>query len=121
MWSKDKLNKVVAERRAARGKIGSKVEQAALLYARSEGMTDEPDTDRAKARSDLDALVDSMEPEDWNNLKDQLPVLGEASLHGLMRYGMQRALASVQTMARELSEMPDWPVAEKVEEQDQEQ
>ena len=121
MWSKEKLKKVVAEREAARGKLGSKVEQAALLYARSEGMTDEPDADRATARKELDALVDGMEPEDWDNLNHQLPVLGEAALQGLMGYSMRRALASVQSFAQEVAEMPDWPEPEKTEEQDQEQ
>lgn len=121
MWSKEKLKKVVAERQAARGKIGPKVEQAALLYARSEGMTDEPQADRTKARGELDKLVDGMEPEDWSNLKDQLPVLGEAALRGLMSYGLQRALASTQNMAREVAAMPDWPVQKKKKKQDQEQ
>lgn len=121
MWSKEKLKQVVAERQAARKKIGSKVERAALLYARSEGMTEEPDADRAKAREELDALVDSMEPHHWKNLKGQLPILGEAALRGLMGYSLRRALAVTQNMTREVAEMADWPVVGEKKEQDQEQ
>ena len=40
MWSKDKLKKIVAERQGAREAVGEKMQEAALLYARAEGMTD---------------------------------------------------------------------------------
>lgn len=110
MWSKDELKKVVAERSSALGKAGPKMERAALLYARWQGLTEEPKADRDRAKQELDALIEVMEPEEWDGLDTIVNTLGEGTFKGLLSYAMNRALESSADQARSVAKMKDWPV-----------
>lgn len=101
MWSKDELKRIVERRTSGRVEAGPKWEQAALLYARWQGMTDEADADKDEARKQLEQLVDGMEPEDWDHLERIVPKLGDKVFYGLLTYGVERAaVASKEDAAR---------------------
>lgn len=111
MWSKDELKRVVERRISGRVKAGPKSEQAALLYARWQGMTDEPDADKEAAKKQLDALIDGMEPDEWDNLERVVPKLGDEVFFGLLTYGVKRAAeqskAEAENTRRAMGEVED--------------
>ncbi|MGE0290077.1 MAG: hypothetical protein AB7P16_27650 [Bradyrhizobium sp.] len=114
VWSKAKLDQLVGERLAKRKDLGP-VEQAALAYARWQGLTDEVGVDPDRAKADLDATLDGL---DW--LKDGasrrlIPLaeeLGEPAIIGLMKYSLERDIAQVREMQPTTS-MPTVPLKKK--------
>jgi hypothetical protein len=101
MWSKDELKRVVERRTSGRVAAGPKFEEAALLYARWKGMTDEADANKEEAKKQLDALIDGMEPDDWNNLERIVPKLGDEVFYGLLTYGVERCAEHVKAEAED--------------------
>lgn len=114
MWTKaelaEKLKAVAAERKAKPvGPSTPAAEHAALLYARWQGLTDEATTKRLKAKADLDRLLDTMAPEDWEGVDAVAEGLGDTTFKGLMLYSGKQALESTTKLARTIAKARDFP------------
>ena len=104
-WSRTKLEQVAGERLAKRGRL-EPVEQAALAYARWQGLTDEADVDTDAAKWALDRALSKLdaEPDGWLGLKELADDLGDAAIIGLMQHSLQRGVEQVRAMAHEPEE-----------------
>lgn len=114
MWTKaelaDKLTALANVRNAKRAATCTPAaEQAALLYARWQGLTDEATTKRLKAKAELDKLLDRMAPEDWESVDAIAEGLGDTTFKGLMIYSGKHALASTTKLARTLAKAREFP------------
>jgi uncharacterized protein YqcC (DUF446 family) len=84
------------------------LDRAVYAFARWQGMTDEPELQRAVAKAELDTLIHRMEPEEWNGLRDRVEFLGEENSRKLMSYSLRRAMDDLQDLSREVRDLPDW-------------
>lgn len=89
MWSKGEFKAVLDAKALLRKGTSTKAEEAALLFARMEGWTEE-NCDRTQAQTDLDALLDDMEPEDWSDMKKVATAVGDATFSGVLTYAVKR-------------------------------
>ena len=110
MWTREKLQEIVERRQKAKEPFNA-VDDAALAYARWQGLTEESDVDRESAKSELDRLVDTIEPEQWRRLNELTGDVDEGIIRGLMSYSMRRAYEQLGQQREEVREMKDWPVA----------
>ncbi len=102
LWSRDKLQKLAKQRLSQRAKL-QPVEQAALAFARWQGMTDEADVNLDAAKAELDRLTDAMDPKQWEPLKDLVGAIDDQVLRGLMAYSIQRSADQLREQAVELT------------------
>ena len=112
LWSKDKLRARAARAAEADAELGPAA-QAALAWARWQGMTDEGGLDRSAQKAELDRLVDAMEPEQWRTLYDKLGDSGNAAVRGVLQYSaargaeeMAQALENVKQVYTDQAEDP---------------
>lgn len=112
MWSKDKVKAYVARQQAGRTR-SPPYEQAALHYARWQGLSEEPQASREAAKRQLDELIARMHPDDWDDIRRIIPKLGEAVFKGVLEYGMRVARARTTLSTRVVAKTRDWPVARK--------
>lgn len=107
IWSKEKLKERTARRIAAHKPFA---EQAALAWARWKGMTDEIALDRNQAKSELDRLVDTMEPEQWQTIYALAGTADDNVMRGVLLYSIERGSEQAREMAQALVEpTPDNP------------
>lgn len=66
-------------------------EQAALLYARFSGLTEEPEYLRIRCKEDLDQVIDAMKPEEWTTAEQIVIDYGEPLFRDLLQYGLDRS------------------------------
>lgn len=83
--------KAVLEARALlRRGVSSKAEEAALLYARAQGWTEEDNVNGKAAVAELNALLDGMEPDEWEGMQKAAALIGDATFRGVVRYAVKR-------------------------------
>lgn len=92
MWSKGELKAILEAKALLRRGASSRMEEAALLYARSQGWTEE-ELDPKQAEANLNALLDSMEPDEWAEMQKAAPLMGDATFKGLLTYAVGRIAA----------------------------
>lgn len=80
----DKLRAKVSQRKG----MSAEAERAAMLYARWKGLTDE--RHNADAKAELDAHLDTMQPEDWSGMETAASRLGDETFKGLLLYAVAR-------------------------------
>lgn len=90
MWSKGEVKAVLDAKALARKGATTEAEEAALLYARWQGLTEEEGIDSQAAKVALDALIDGMEPEDWDGINSVARNLGDATFKGVLTYAVDR-------------------------------
>lgn len=90
MWSKGEMKSVLEAKALLRKGTNDKAEEAALLYARAQGWTEEDNVDPTAAEKDLDALLDDMDPEDWEQMQKAASHIGDATFKGLVLYAVKR-------------------------------
>jgi hypothetical protein len=81
------------------------VEQAALAFARWQGLTDEDDIDREAAKRALDrslADLDAQGPDAWKGLEDLASDLGDTAIVGLMKHSLQQSVEQARAQIAEL-------------------
>ena len=112
VWQREKLEQVATARLAQRERL-EPVEQAALAFARWQGLTDEDDVDTNAAKRELDralADLDARGPDAWNGLEDLASDLGDTAIVGLMQHSLQRSVeqarAQVTDLTAETSDAP---------------
>lgn len=108
-WTRAKLEEVAGKRLAQRAQL-EPVEQAALAYARWQGLTDEDRVDRDTAKLSLDealATLDAQGPDGWNNLTKLAQELGDTAVIGLMQHSLRRSIEHVHDQARATDKVPD--------------
>lgn len=108
MWSKGEMKAVLDARALLRRGASGKAEAAALLYARAQGWTEEADVDVAATEAELNALLDDMDPDEWEGLRSAAARIGDATFRGLVSYAVKRIgdrnaedLASLSTASRD--------------------
>lgn len=104
-WSREQLTEAANKRKAAREPLSS-LEQAALAYARMEGLTAEEDVDRTKAKAELDQLLAKLKPEAWRGLEDLVGKTDNRVLKGLMHYSLERWQQELEAQRREIDALP---------------
>ena len=109
MWTREKLQEIVERRQKAKEPFNA-VDDAALAYARWQGLTEESDVDPEGAKAELDRLVDTIEPEQWRRLNELAADVDEGIIRGLMSYSMRRAYEQLGQQREQVREMKDWPV-----------
>ncbi len=83
--------KAVVEARAfLRTGASGKAEEAALLYARAKGWTEEAGADVKAAEAELNALLDGMDPDEWEGMQKAAARIGDATFRGLVSYAVKR-------------------------------
>jgi len=80
----DRLRAKVSQRKG----MSAEAERAAMLYARWKGLTDE--RHNADAKAELDAHLDTMQPEDWSGMETAASRLGDETFKGLLLYAVAR-------------------------------
>lgn len=90
MWSREKLERVAAERQNSRKSV-SDLQAAALAYARWQEMTDEVGLDTQLAYAELNRQLDAIQPDRWEALRNLVGTVDDEILKGLMSYSLQRA------------------------------
>lgn len=105
VWSKDRLKERTNRRLTARANL-QPAEQAALAWARWQGMTDEAGLDRRSIKAELDRMVDEMAPEQWQQLYTQLGTTEDAAMRGVLRYSLERAQVQAAAQAQALTQSP---------------
>ena len=112
VWQREKLEQVAKARLAQRAQL-EPVEEAALAFARWQGLTDEDDVDTNAAKRELDralADLDARGPDAWNGLEDLASDLGDTAIVGLMQHSLQRSVeqarAQVTDLTAETSDAP---------------
>ncbi len=90
MWSKGEFKAVLEAKALLRRGASSKVEEAALLYARAQGWTEEENVNLAATDAELNALLDDMEPEEWEDMQKAASQMGDATFRGLVSYAVKR-------------------------------
>lgn len=76
--------------------VGPRHEQAAVLYARWQGLGNDPEYLRPAFKDKLDRMIATMHPAEWEQLPEIIPVLGEKVFKGVLQYAMD----SVNRQAR---------------------
>jgi hypothetical protein len=92
-WQRAKLEAVIGARLDARGRLRP-VEEAALAYARWQGLTDEPDVDGETAKAQLDRSLEALDelgPSGWSDVAKLADDLGDAAIIGLMAYSLEQS------------------------------
>lgn len=102
-FDKEKLHKTVEIRREKMSGQ-ERVQEAALAYARWQGLTDEHGIDRPKAKKDMDRLLDELEGDAkaWEQTKELVGVLNDRVLGGLLSYSLQRSQIYLQELTKGL-------------------
>lgn len=101
-WSRAKLE-LVAEQRLARRAALEPVEQAALAYARWQGLTDEAGIDAEATKRALDsalAKLDDLGPDGWSGIAKLAADLGDTAIVGLMQHSLARSVEQVRAATR---------------------
>lgn len=96
-----KLQKLAGEARMAREGL-KEIEAVALAFARWQGMTQETGIDRDAAKAEVDRLLDDIEPDAWDNMKDMIGQSRDDVLAELMVYSLGRAHGQVKAMVKDL-------------------
>lgn len=86
----DKATNDRVKNRVKEPQRGPRYEQAALLYARFTGVTEEPEYLRVRCKEDLDQVLDAMKPDEWNNAEQIVVDYGEPLFRDLVQYGLNR-------------------------------
>ncbi len=97
-WSRSQLEAVAGERLRAR-KVLEPVEEAALAYARWQGLTDEDNIDHEAAKVQLDRTLESLDavgPSGWSDLAKLADDLGDDAVIDLMKYSLERSEQQVR-------------------------
>lgn len=106
MWSKGEFKAVLDAKALLRKGTSSKAEEAALLFARMEGWTEE-NCDHQQVKKTLDALLDGMEPEDWSDMKKVANAVGDATFSGVLTYAVRRIASAHADYVASLDEIPE--------------
>lgn len=100
------------EARGDAGGVNVCVEDVLLAYARWKGRTDEPAIEPEKAKDNLDKLLDAIEPDAWNGVKELIgEEVSESLVVGTMRYAQQRGLEQTKAIHWEVEQMEPWSVS----------
>lgn len=103
-FDKEKLHKTVEMRRKTM--TGQEMlQEAALAYARWQGLTQEEGIDRGQAKADVDRLLDQLDEDSkaWEETKELVGVLNDRILGGLFQYSLQRSEDYLMELSKELS------------------
>jgi hypothetical protein len=111
-WDTAALEARVAARRAAEQQVPG-VDEVLLAYARWKGRTYEAGVDRDAEKAKLDELLDTMEPERWQELKEMIGEVDDKLLVEVMRYSAGRALEQNQEMVRKIEALDETPAMEE--------
>lgn len=87
----DKLTAGRVKTRLGTSVRGPRYEQAALLYARFSGVTDEPEYLRIRCKEHLDQVIDAMKPDEWTHAEQIVTAFGEPLFRDLVQYGITRS------------------------------
>jgi hypothetical protein len=90
MWSKGEFKAVLEAKALLRQGASNKAEEAALLYARAQGWTEEDGVDAAWAETELNALLDALEPEEWDAMQKAASRIGDAAFRGVVTHAVKR-------------------------------
>jgi hypothetical protein len=90
VWSKGEFKAVLEAKALLRRGASSKAEEAALLYARTQGWTEEEGISIPAAEAALDALLDEIDPDDWEAMQKAAAHIGDATFKGVVRYAVKR-------------------------------
>lgn len=90
MWSKGEMKAVLDAKALLRKGTSDKSEEAALLYARAQGWTEEEGIDPKGAEAELNALLDDMDPEEWEGMQKAAAHIGDATFKGVVIYAVRR-------------------------------
>lgn len=90
MWSKGELKAVLEAKALLRKGAFNKAEEAALLYARAQGWTEEEGIDLKAAEAELNVLLDDMDPEEWEGMLKAAAHIGDATFKGVVSYAVKR-------------------------------
>jgi len=108
-WSRSQLEAVAGARLKARAVL-EPVEEAALAYARWQGLTDEENIDQEAAKAQLDRTLESLDavgPTGWSGLAKLADDLGDDAIIGLMKYSLERSASQVREQVKEGPSAPD--------------
>lgn len=105
MWSRGEFKAVLEAKALQRRGATSKAEEAALLYARAQGWTEEDGFDRQATVNELNALLDGMDAEEWEGMQKAAAHIGDATFKGLVSYAVKRIAdrnaADLQTLSNQ--------------------
>lgn len=90
MWSKGELKVVLEAKALLRRGTSSKAEEAALLYARVQGWTEEDNLDVNSVEAELNTLLDDMDPDEWEDMQKAAAHIGDATFRGVVGYAVKR-------------------------------
>ena len=111
MGSKGEFKAILEAKALLRKGAAGKVEEAALLYARLQGWTEEGDIDAKAVEDELNALLDGMEPEEWEDMQKAAARIGDATFRGVVSYAVRRIgernAEDMAALAGRLSPSPD--------------
>lgn len=94
------LVRLAKERDQDRHAVGPRHEQAAVLYARWQGLSGDPEYLRPGFKDKLDRMIATMHPDEWTHLPTLIPALGERVFKGVLQYALDTA--NTQSRARHL-------------------
>lgn len=90
MWSKGEFKAVLEAKALLRKGASSKAEEAALLYARAQGWTEEDNVDFKATEVELNNLLDDMDPDEWEKMQKAASHIGDAAFKGLVIHAVRR-------------------------------
>jgi len=103
VWNRDKLVDVANARLSQRADL-EPIEDAALAYARWQGLTDEEGVDTEAAKRALDRSLEKLDehgPDAWEGLAQLAEQLGDAAIIGLMQHSLSRSVEQMRSHAVE--------------------
>ncbi len=116
----DKATNDRVKNRVKEPQRGPRYEQAALLYARFTGVTEEPEYLRVRCKEDLDQVLDAMKPDEWNNAEQIVVDYGEPLFRDLVQYGLNRTSNREKNVYLGKKAVVDAPALEEAAELDDE-
>jgi len=108
MWSKGEFKAILEAKALLRKGVSSKAEEAALLFARLQGWTEEEGIDLQQIEAALNSLLDDMEEDDWEGLKKVADTAGDATFKGVLTYAVRRIRDVNAEAAKATARSKDW-------------
>lgn len=112
MWSKGEAKAILEAKALLRKGASGKAEDAALLYARLQGWTEEEGIDVKATEAELNSLLDRMTDTDWQGVRAVADSAGDMTFKGLLTYAVARMRDSLKQEAAGLEgeEEARWPL-----------
>lgn len=112
MWSRGEVKAILEAKALLRKGASGKAEEAALLYARLQGWTEEEGVNTQATETELNALLDGMSEREWQGIRTVADGVGDEAFKGLLLYAVDRMRRSLQQEASgfEAEEETRWPL-----------